>query len=200
MNSTSIMFSTLEVKSLDEDQRIISGLASVPEVDRVGDIVDSLGARFAPEIPLLWAHQHQSPVGIAELGKPTKKGIPFKAVIARIQEEGPLKQMVDMAWQAVKAKLVRGVSIGFRPIKYDIMSEGGIRFTETEIYELSLVTVPACASATISNIKAFGMPHMDSGAIRLMDRPVVKTQDDMQGAVRLISASRLASLPLKASR
>ena len=80
------------------------------------------------------------------------------------------------------------------------MSEGGLKFTETEIYELSLVTIPANASATISNIKAFGMPHMDSGAIRLMDRPVVKTQDDMQGAVRLISASRLASLPLKASR
>lgn len=195
-----IAFSRFEIKAMDEDQRTISGMASVPEVDRVGDIVESLGAKFSPEIPLLWAHKHDSPVGVAELGRPTKKGIPFRAIIARIEEDGPLKQMVDMAWQAVKARLVRGVSIGFRPIKYDIMSEGGIRFTETEIYELSLVTVPACASATISNIKAFGMPHMDSGAIRLMDRPVVKTKDDMKGAVRLISASRLASLPLKASR
>lgn len=193
-------FSLLEVKSLDDDQRMISGMASTPEVDRVGDIVDPMGAKFAPEISLLWQHKHDSPVGIAEFGRPTKKGIPFKAVIARIEEEGPLKQLVDMAWQAVKAKLVRGVSIGFRPIKYDIMSEGGLKFTETEIYELSLVTIPANASATISNIKAFGMPRMDSGAIRLMDRPAVKTLDDMNGAVRLISASRLASLPLKASR
>lgn len=195
-----IGFSRLKIKALDEDQRMISGMASVPQVDRVGDIVESMGAKFAAEIPLLWAHKHDSPVGIAELGKPTKNGIPFRAVIAKIQEEGELKQLVDKAWHAVKARLVRGVSIGFRPIKYDLMSEGGIRFIETEIYELSLVSVPACASATISNIKAFGMPHMDSGAIRLMDRPVVKTQDDMQGAVRLISASRLASLPLKASR
>jgi HK97 family phage prohead protease len=196
-----IAFSRFEIKSMDEDQRTISGMASVPEVDRVGDIVESLGAKFSPEIPLLWAHKHDSPVGIAELGKPTKKGIPFRAVIAKIEEEGPLKQLIEMAWQSVKARLVRGVSIGFRPIKYEIMDKGGLRFTETEIYELSLVTVPACASATISNIKAFGMPHLDSGAVRLMDRPAAeKKLDDMNGAVRLISASRLASLPLKASR
>jgi HK97 family phage prohead protease len=193
-------FSLLEVKSLDDDQRMISGMASTPEVDRVGDIVDPMGAKFAPEIALLWQHKHDSPVGIAEFGRPTRKGIPFKAVIAKIEEEGPLKQLVDMAWQAVKAKLVRGVSIGFRPIKYDIMSEGGLKFTETEIYELSLVTIPANASATITNIKAFGMPHLDSGAIRLMERPAVKKLDVMNGAVPLISASRLASLPLKANR
>ena len=196
-----IAFSRFEIKALDEDQRVISGTASVPEVDRVGDIVESLGAKFAPEIPLLWAHKHDSPVGIAELGKPTRKGIPFRAVIAKIAEDGELKQLVDKAWHSVKSRLVRGVSIGFRPIKYDIMSEGGIRFTETEIYELSLVTVPACASATINNIKAFGMPHLDSGAVRLMERPAAaKKLDDMKGAVRLVSASRLASLPLKASR
>lgn len=194
-------FSLLDVKSLDDEQRMISGMASTPEVDRVGDIVDPMGAKFAQEIALLWQHKHDSPVGIAEFGRPTKKGIPFKAVIAKIEEEGPLKQLVDMAWQAVKAKLVRGVSIGFRPIKYDIMSEGGLKFTETEIYELSLVTIPANASATINNIKAFGMPHLDSGAIRLMERPAAeKKLDDMKGAVRLISASRLASLPLKANR
>jgi HK97 family phage prohead protease len=194
-------YSFLSIKSLDEDQRVITGMASTPEVDRVGDIVDSLGAKFAAEIPLLWAHKHDSPVGIAELGKPTKKGIPFKAVIAKIEEDGPLKQLVEMAWQSVKARLVRGVSIGFRPIKYDIRSEGGLKFTETEIYELSLVSVPACASATIQTIKALsGYRDAEArGAIPLIDRPVIRP-DDMKGAVRLVSASRLASLPLKASR
>jgi Escherichia/Staphylococcus phage prohead protease len=57
----------------------------------MGDIVDPLGAKFAAEIPLLWQHQHDKPVGIAEFGKPTKKGIPFKATIVRILEDGPLK-------------------------------------------------------------------------------------------------------------
>jgi HK97 family phage prohead protease len=194
-------YSFLEIKGLDEDQRMITGMASTPEVDRVGDIVDPMGAKFAPEISLLWQHKHDSPVGIAELGRPTKKGIPFKAIIAKIEEEGELKNLVDRAWQSVKAKLVRGVSIGFRPIKYDIMSEGGLKFTETEIYELSLVTVPANASATIQTIKALsGYRDAEArGAIPLIDRPVIRP-DDMNGAVRLVSASRLASLPLKASR
>lgn len=192
-------FSMLEIKSVDDEQRIITGMASTPEVDRVGDIVDPMGASFAQEISLLWQHKHDSPVGIAELGNPTKRGIPFKAVIARIEEDGPLKQLVDMAWQAVKAKLVRGVSIGFRPLKYDIMSEGGLKFTKTEIFELSLVTVPANASATIQTIKALGTPMTDAGAIRLIER-AAEMPRDMGGAVPLISAKRLASLPLKASR
>jgi HK97 family phage prohead protease len=192
-------FSMLEIKDLDDDQRMISGMASTPEVDRVGDIVDPMGASFASEIPLLWQHKHDSPVGIAEFGKPTKRGIPFKAILARIEEDGPLKQLVDMAWQSVKAKLVRGVSIGFRPIKYDIMSEGGLKFTQTEIFELSLVTIPANASATIQTIKALGTPMTDAGAVRLIER-AAEMPRDMGGSVALISASRLASLPLKASR
>ena len=194
-------FSLLEVKSLDEDQRILTGFASTPEVDRVGDIIDPMGAYYEREIPLLWQHKHDSPVGIAELGRPTKKGIPFRAVIAKIQEDGPLKQLVDLAWQAVKARLVRGTSIGFNG-EYQILPTGGKKYVKSEIYELSLVTIPCNALATIQTIKALsGYRDEDSrGAIPLMDRPVVKTQDDMQGAVRLISASRLASLPLKASR
>lgn len=192
-------YSLLEIKSTDEEQRIITGMATTPEVDRVGDIVDPMGAKFAPEISLLWQHKHDSPVGMAEFGKPTKKGIPFKAIIAKIEEDGPLKQLTEMAWQAVKAKLVRGVSIGFRALKYDIMSEGGLRFTETEIYELSLVTIPANASATIATIKALGSPAMESGAVRLIQR-AAEMPRNMNGAIPLVSANRLASLPLKANR
>lgn len=192
-------FSMLEIKGLDEDQRMITGIATTPETDRVGDIVDPMGASYAAELPLLWQHKHDSPVGIAEFGKATKSGIPFRAVIAKIEEDGPLKQLVDLAWQAVKAKLVRGVSIGFKPLKYDIMSEGGLKFTKTEIFELSLVTVPANASATIQTIKAMSGYRDDyHGAIPLIDRLPEKTID-LGGAVKLVSASRLASLPLKAN-
>jgi len=99
------MYSLLEVKSLDDDMRVISGMATTPEPDRVGDIVDPLGAKYAAEIPLLWQHQHEKPVGSAKFGKATKNGIPFTASVAIIAEAGPLKDIVDMAWQAVKAKL-----------------------------------------------------------------------------------------------
>jgi hypothetical protein len=35
----------LELKSVDRDQRIIEGIASTPEIDRVGDVVDPLAGR-----------------------------------------------------------------------------------------------------------------------------------------------------------
>jgi HK97 family phage major capsid protein/HK97 family phage prohead protease len=147
-------YSLLEIKAVDEDARVIEGIATTPEPDRVGDIVEPLGAQFKNPLPLLWQHRHDSPVGNATFGKPTKAGIPFRATIAKIDEPGALKDLLDLAWQSVKAKLVRGVSIGFRALEHSYMDTGGIRFTSTEILELSLVTVPANASATIQSIKS----------------------------------------------
>lgn len=179
-------YSLLEVKSVDDEARVITGIATTPEPDRVGDIVEPMGAKFAAELPLLWQHRHDSPVGMAEFGKPTKKGIPFKATIAKIGEDGPLKQLVDMAWQSVKAKLVRGVSIGFRALEYNHMDGGGVRFTSTEIMELSLVTIPANASATIQSIKAMDTGRQVKGPVRLISPKKEKAEKLTGGAVRLI--------------
>jgi HK97 family phage major capsid protein/HK97 family phage prohead protease len=147
-------YSLLEIKSVDDDARVIEGIATTPEPDRVGDIVEPMGAQFKNPLPLLWQHRHDSPVGTTVFGKATKEGIPFKATLPKIEEPGALKDMVDMAWQSVKAKLVRGVSIGFRSLEHAYMDTGGIRFVSTEIMELSLVTIPANASATINSIKS----------------------------------------------
>ena len=81
-------FRFLEVKALDEDQRVITGIATTPGTDRMGDIVDPMGAKYASEIPFLWQHEHDKPVGTCKLGKPTAKGIPFEARLPKIAEEG----------------------------------------------------------------------------------------------------------------
>lgn len=153
-------YSVLEIKAVDDEQRVLTGIATTPEPDRVGDIVEPLGAKFANPLPLLWQHRHDSPVGTVVFENPTKAGIKFKATLPVIAEPGALKDLVDMAWQSVKAKLVRGVSIGFRALEYAFMENGGVRYSETEIMELSLVTVPANASATIQTIKAIDAPFL----------------------------------------
>jgi len=200
MNMKNRAYSMLEVKSVDEDQRVITGIATTPETDRMGDIVDPMGAKFAPEIPLLWQHEHSKPVGIAKFGKATKKGIPFTASLPTIDEAGPLKDLVDMAWQAVKARLVRGVSIGFSAEKNSFMDNGGIEFSETEIYELSLVTIPANASATIQSIKSIdaeqraALGRKLNGAVRLNVKSPGATGIKLSalpvGAVKLIGDSK----------
>lgn len=180
-------YSLLEIKAVDDESRVISGIATTPEPDRVGDVVDPMGAKFANPLPLLWQHRHDSPVGTVMFEKPTKAGIKFKATLPTITEEGPLKQMVDMAWQAVKAKLVRGVSIGFRAMKYAYMENGGVNYQESEIYELSLVTIPANASATIQTIKAMDTGARPSGPVRLIQVRKEVEPKLAGGAVRLIT-------------
>lgn len=189
-----IAFSLLQVKELNDDRREITGIATTPEPDRVGDIVEPLGAKFAESIPLLWQHRHDAPIGKAYLSKPTKNGIKFRASIAKIEEAGPLKDMIDMAWQAIKAGLVPAVSIGFRPQKYDYMSEGGVRFTDYEIFELSAVTIPANAAATIQSVKAMWNPNPGS-SVRLVNRAAaIEAPRDPAAGVKLLPASSAVRL------
>lgn len=147
-------YSFLEIKAINDGERVITGVATTPSPDRMGDVVEPMGAEFAAEIPALWQHNHDEPVGHVRLGKPTPKGIPFTITLAKTDEPGALKERLDEAWQSVKLKLVRAVSIGFRAIEYALMEGGGVRFLKTEILELSLVTVPANADCTITSIKS----------------------------------------------
>lgn len=147
-------YSLLEVKAVNDGERVITGIATTPSPDRMGDVVEPLGAEFADEIPALWQHYHDEPVGRAELGRATAKGIPFTIRLASTNEPGPVKERLDKAWQDVKLGLVRAVSIGFRALEYALMEGGGVRFLKTEILELSLVTVPANADCTITSIKS----------------------------------------------
>lgn len=148
-------YSVLTVKAVEDEQRIIRGVATTPSPDRVGDIVEPMGVTFKNPMPLLWQHKHDKPVGTVKFDKPTKNGITFEAKLASINEPGALKDRVDEAWQSVKAGLVSAVSIGFRALEHAyIEGTGGVRFIASEVMELSLVTIPANSDAVISQIKS----------------------------------------------
>lgn len=151
-------YSLLEVKSVDEERRIIRGMATTPTPDRMDDVVEPLGAEFASEIPLLWQHMSDKPVGEVKFGKPTKNGIPFEASLPFPTESKNLIDRITEAWESLKLRLVRGVSIGFRALEFAFMDNGGIRYLKIEIMELSLVTIPANSEATITSIKSFDAP------------------------------------------
>ena len=147
-------YSVLKIKAVNEGARTVKGIATTPSVDRAGDIIDPLGVRFANPLPFLWQHRHDQPIGTCEFGKPTANGIPFTATIANPTASGVLKDRCDEAWQSIELGLVRAVSIGFRPIEYSYIEGGGIRYSETEVFELSAVTIPAQADATMAAIKS----------------------------------------------
>lgn len=147
-------YALVTIKSVDDDKRIIEGIASTPSTDLVGDVVDSMGAEFNLPIPLLWQHNHDQPIGEVFYAKPTKNGIPFKAKIATISEPGRLKDRLDEAWQSIKIGLVKAVSIGFKSIEHSLMEDGGYHFRRWRWLELSAVTIPAQQEATIHTIRS----------------------------------------------
>ncbi len=144
------------VKANAATGRRFSGVASSPEVDRVGDSIVMSGATYAPEIPLLLFHRHDQPVGSVRLGRPTATGIPFDAVIPDIEEIGATRDRCNEAAAMVKNGLIRAVSIGFRALDEAIerLANGGVKFLKIEILELSLVSVPANSQATITNVRS----------------------------------------------
>jgi HK97 family phage major capsid protein len=173
-------YSVLHVNALDPVRRTIRGIASTPQPDRRGDILDPLGATFQNPVPLLWHHDGKQPVGTATL-EATAAGVLFEATFADVGTPGPLKDRIDEAWQSVSATppLIRGVSVGFRPLRNGVkFLKDGAHFTATEIVELSLVTVPANVDATILAIKSYDAPHLAASGTHpsgVPDRPIVHT-------------------------
>jgi len=165
-------YSLFEVKALDGEKRTFSGVATTPTIDRVGDTVNPLGVRFKNPLVLLHQHNREEPIGTVVFRKPTAKGIEFDASIPNIEEPGLLKDRCDMAWGEIKYGIVRAVSIGFRAIKYAFTDDGGVEYQETEVFELSPVSIPALPDAVITSVKSMDgrpLPREVIRSIRLAD-------------------------------
>lgn len=147
--------SVIQIKAVDDEKREFVGIASTPATDRMDDVVEPMGAQYKLPIALLWQHDHNLPVGTIITAKPTTAGIEVRGSIPKIDTPAGLASRLEEAWQSLKHQLVRGLSIGFRPLEYSFMDNGGVHFTKWEWFELSLVTIPANAEATITSIKSY---------------------------------------------
>lgn len=152
-----VAYSTLQIKSTDDDQRIIRGIASTPTPDRDRDVMVPEGAKFSLPMPLLYQHRHDMPIGQVTEAKVTKNGIQFTAKLAA----AGIDETIDKAWRLIKAGLIRGVSIGFRAVEAARKDDGGYTFLKWDWYELSAVTVPANTEASIQVVKNFDAPFRD---------------------------------------
>ncbi|HGM6917625.1 TPA: phage major capsid protein [Pseudomonas aeruginosa] len=170
---TNRAYSTLEVKALDDEKRVITGIASTPSPDRMQDVVEPKGAQFKLPIPFLWQHNHDEPIGHVTEAKVTQKGIEVSVQLTQVEEPGKLKDRLDEAWQSIKSGLVRGLSIGFSAKEFEqIPGSWGLRFLSWEWFELSAVTIPANAEATITSVKS--IDREQRAALGIKSVPVVR--------------------------
>jgi HK97 family phage prohead protease len=120
-------------------------IMSTPAVDRMGDIVEQdWDLRAFRKNPIaLWAHKHDSVIG-------TWKGVKVvdNALQGTLQlAEKGTSRLIDMLRSLIEQRILRAVSVGFLPHKYEALDEddpwGGYLLSDNELMECSLVSVPA---------------------------------------------------------
>lgn len=155
------LYSTITVKAADSDSWTFTGIASTPAPDRVNDIVDPQGAQFTLPISLLWQHDHGAPIGHVTTAAVTDAGIEISAGITRPTDDMPagLTGRLQEAWASIKSGLVRGLSIGFVPKEWKPLDNGGMHISAYDLMEISAVTIPANAEASIQTIKSLSVPQ-----------------------------------------
>lgn len=147
-------FSGVTIKAVSEDRREFEGWASTGNRDRQDDELVPEGAIFELPLPFLLDHDHTKVVGEVYKAEVNKRGIKFWGRIQKITEPGAAKDLVDYAWQLIKNKLRPVCSVGFRPLKWEPIQGGGLRYLSWEWYELSGVGIAANADARITGAKA----------------------------------------------
>lgn len=141
----------MEIKEISEAGTFEGLLSPYGNVDHGADVVEpgaytkTLKERGS-KIPLLWQHKADCPIGELEL-EDRKDGLYCKGQLLMELPEA------KKAYLVIKAKIVKGLSIGFAAVKDSV--EAGVRhLKEIKLYEGSIVTFPMNERALITSVKA----------------------------------------------
>lgn len=144
----------LELKMLTDDGRF-AGYASVFDVIdsqrdmvRPGAFAKSIIGRVA-QIKLLWQHAMGEPIGYFTAMFEDAHGLYVEGQL--MLEVGKARE----AYALLKAGVVRGLSIGYAPVRAHVDAHTGVRhLDEVNLWEVSLVTFPANEAAQVTVVKA----------------------------------------------
>lgn len=137
----------------DDDSIKIRGYASTVDTDRSGDVIESNAWRkggldnYQNNPILLFNHDYNKPIGKATALTITEKGLEI---------EGKISKSAGHIADMVKEGILSAFSVGFRVKDADWMDETeGYRIKDAELFEVSVVSVPANQGAIFSVTKSF---------------------------------------------
>lgn len=146
----------ITVKALDEAGTFEAMAWPYGAPDRTGDVI--LPGAFSKSLegyaerqtmpPMLWQHKHDEPVGYWMELEDTDAGLRAK---------GRIETTIQKGGEAYKLAKNKGLSlsVGFSMKSDDAYEDDGIRYIKNlELLEVSLVSVPANAGATIQTVKS----------------------------------------------
>jgi uncharacterized protein len=141
----------LELKSIN-DNGTFEGFASTYGEDLTGDRIlpgaftKSLEAR--KKVPLLWNHQTSDVIGSVQSMTEEPSGLRVKA---RLNLDA---MKAREAYSLLKAGDISGLSIGFTIGDFKYASKGIREIKSLDLYEVSLVAIPANPQARIQSVKS----------------------------------------------
>jgi HK97 family phage prohead protease len=136
---------SIEVKEVDEENRIIEFVASTPGRDRDMDTINAEGwdlTNYEKNPVILWAHDYSSP----PIGKAVENYIQNGELRQKVKFiEKDIYPFADMVYRMYKSGYLNAVSVGFDPKEWEWSDdeEGNIDFYKQELLETSAVPVPA---------------------------------------------------------
>jgi HK97 family phage prohead protease len=140
----------LEIKEITAEGSFEGLLSPYGNVDGGGDVVEP-GA-FTKTLqeqgntrPMLWQHKQDVPIGDLTL-EDRPDGLYCKGQLLMALPEA------QKAYLLMKAKIVKGLSIGFEALK-DAVTNGVRHLKEIKLYEGSVVTFPMNENALITSVK-----------------------------------------------
>lgn len=148
----------IEVKEVAADGTF-QGVASIYGVEDLGGDIIEKGAfkktiSENPVVPILWQHDSHEVIGQGEV-----KEWQGKILIAgQLDMDDPT---AVKAYRKMKAKLIKGLSIGFQAIKAtftEVVVEGVTKYVRTiqelKLWEVSVVTFPMQPQAQVLRVKS----------------------------------------------
>lgn len=140
----------------DMDFVFIKGIASsFGNTDRAGDIIEpgafkktiKLMKEGKRQVVFLNQHRMDQPIGVVDSLKEVGDEVHFEGRLAR--EHSIVKDMLAL----LKMKALHSVSIGFNIVDSEMDNDGIRTIKEVDLWELSIVTIPANEKAKITSVK-----------------------------------------------
>jgi HK97 family phage prohead protease len=168
----------LKLKGAPDDSGAFEGLASPygDPPDLMGDVIEPGAyrqsiAQQGKGYPLLWAHQDDSPLGLARV-EDSKAGLLVHGSLV-MEDPAAVKALAHL-----RKGSVRGISIGYQipkgADKVAYRDDGARVLKEVHLFEISLCAIAAAPRAQVTSVKSLGdvrhvLPSM-RGGVKADDR------------------------------
>ena len=141
------------VEEADDGSVNIKGYASTNDTDRAGDVIEKEAwekgglDNYTNNPVILFNHDYNRPIGRATGLETDDRGLRIAANISK--SAGDVTNLV-------KEGILSALSVGFRVKDADYIEEtDGLKISDAELFEVSVVSVPANQAATFSVAKSF---------------------------------------------